>query len=876
MTPRFGALFFRPVIRPSLRHPLLPALNILSIGLGVAVFLAIQIANRGALSSFQNAVGLVAGRAHLEIRGDIPDSVYPAIAGLPGVRSATPLVEGIVTLPDHPGEYLRLLGVDPFTGDRLRVFELGAPDGTSLDMEAWLREPAALAVSIQWMNSHASLRNGGTTAVSSVAKDGPDSAGPSSGLAANSNHRPKPLRVLAAGKSVELQPRFVIRTDEAGIESDDRIAAMDIGWAQELLGLQNRLTSIQIELDDPLRADALIPELQKLVPPDVTVAPPARRGAETESMLAAFQLNLTALSLVSMVVGVFLIYNSLSATVVRRRVEIGILRAIGATKAEVSALFLGDGLLCGLLGSAAGIIIAGPMAQILAAPVGQTVSSLYALVSVGRLAITPSQIALAFVVGVGASLIASWHPASEAASCNPVEALHPGSAMTAFPFRSGKWLLPGLALLLLAGFSAWAAFQGGGKFLGFASVGFLVAGFSLIVPAVVVGVCGVMKFRNWMMRLGVQHLVRSLHRSAVTIAALAVAAAMTVSVSVMIHSFRGSVSSWLEKTLVADLFIAPAANEIAGLQSFIPADAVDWARQNRLVKEAGAFREIQILLNGRPAAMGVIEGGARGKMVFLSRIDDAGNLFHTPGHVVVSESFANRQGTKTGETLVITTPQGPLPFRVAGVIKDFTRDSGLIMMDRSNFDRAWNDRRIHSLALTLHDPARAPSLAEEFRNQFGKMGEYSIYTNADLRRRVMEIFDQTFAVTSVLRAIAVFVAVAGVVLSLTTLIIEREREIGVLRSQGASSGQIKGLVFTEAGLIGFFASLVGIACGAAMAMVLTWVINKAFFGWTIELRYPLDVLFATPLWIIPAAIAAAWLPALRASRIPPAQALRFE
>ena len=238
---------------------------------------------------------------------------------------------------------------------------------------------------------------------------------------------------------------------------------MDIGWAQELLGLQNRLTSIQIELDDPLHADALIPKLQKLVPPDVTVAPPARRGAETEAMLAAFQLNLTALSLVSMVVGVFLIYNSLSASVVRRRVEIGILRANGATRAEISALFLGDGLLCGLLGSAAGIFLAGPLSYFLAAPMGQTVSSLYALVSVGRLAITPSQVALAFLVGIGASLVASWHPGSEAASCNPVEALHPGSAMSAFSLRSGKWLLPGLALLLLAGLSAWSAFQGGGK-----------------------------------------------------------------------------------------------------------------------------------------------------------------------------------------------------------------------------------------------------------------------------------------------------------------------------------------------------------------------------------------------------------------------------
>jgi len=448
--------------------------------------------------------------------------------------------------------------------------------------------------------------------------------------------------------------------------------------------------------------------------------------------------------------------------------------------------------------------------------------------------------------------------------------------MESFTFRSGKWLLPGLVALALAALTSWAAFQGGGKFLGFAAVALLITGFSLLVPAVVVGLCGLFTFRSWMLRLGVQHLVRSLHRSAITIAALAVAAAMTVSVSVMIHSFRGSVMSWLETTLVADLFIAPAANEIAGLQAFIPAEAVEWARHHPGVKEAGTFRELTVSFNGSPAALGVVEGGARGRMEFLSQIPGALNLFHSPGHVVVSESFANRHDTKAGETLVVTSPKGPLPLLVAGIIKDFTRDSGLLMLDRSTFELSWNDPRVHSLALELHSPESAAHFAAEFRERFGDRGEFSVYTNADLRRRVMEIFDQTFAVTSVLRAIAVFVAIAGVVLSLTTLIMEREREIGVLRSQGASGAQIKCLVFTEAGLIGFFASLVGLTCGAAMAMILTWVINKAFFGWSIELRYPLDVLATTPLWIIPAAIAAAWLPALRASRIPPAQAVRFE
>jgi len=839
MTPRFGSLFFRQVLRPWVRHPLLPTLNVLSIAVGVSVFLAIQVANRGALASFQNAVSVVAGRAELEVRGDLPETIFPAVSSVPGVRSATPLVEGIVTLPDEPGEYLRILGVDPFTGRELRAFDLGGVDGAGLDLGAWLRDPQGLAVA-------------------------PERAGQG------------PMRVLANGRSQLLTPSFVFKTSDAAVESDPRMAAMDIGWAQELLGRVGRLTSIQIALDDPLRADAVAKALRAVVPADATVAPPARRGSETEAMLAAFQLNLTALSLVSMVVGVYLIYNSLSAMVVRRRVEIGILRANGATKAEVSALFLGEGMVCGLAGSLLGIVIAGPLAQLLAAPVGQTVSSLYAVISIRDLPISPGQVLLGILVGTGASLVAAWLPAREAASCDPASVLHPGSATEKFLLRTGPWLICGILLLAAAVLAAWVAYEGGGKFLGFASVGFLIAGFSLLVPSAVRVTAAVFPTRNWMLRLGLQQLVRSMHRSAVTIAALTVAAAMTVSVSVMIHSFRGSVEAWLGNALVADLFIAPAANEIVGLQTFLPPEAAEWARARPEVSDVGTFRELQVAMNGTPVAMGVVQGGARGDWEFVSELDGAQHLFHEPGYVVVSESLSNRFGIRPGDSLRLASPGGEISVCVAGVIKDFTRDAGLIMMDRKNFEQHWSDARLHSLALRLHDPSGARKLADEFRAKFGGAGAFAIYTNADLRRRVMEIFDQTFAVTSVLRAIAVVVAVAGVLLSLTTLVIEREREIGILRSQGASPRQVKGLVFTEAALIGLLASVLGVTCGAAMAMVLTWVINKAFFGWTIALQYPWDVLAMTPLWIVPAAIAAAWLPARRASQIPPAQALRLE
>jgi len=508
--------------------------------------------------------------------------------------------------------------------------------------------------------------------------------------------------------------------------------------------------------------------------------------------------------------------------------------------------------------------------------VGTTISSLYALISIDRIFIEPDQIALALVVGVGSSLLAAWRPAAEAAACDPAIVLRKGSLMDSFCIQSKRWGLFGLCALALASIISYWTLTGGGRLLGFVAVGLLIAGFSLLVPVTVNAFCSVVRGPGWLVRLAGQHLARSLHRNAVTIAALAVAAAMTVSVSVMIHSFRASVTTWLGQTLVADLFISPAANEIAGLTSFIPANAVDWIRHDPRVKEVGTFREMPVPWGEKTATLAVIDGRARGEFDFVRALDGAREQFQKTGMVAVSESFSTKHGTEPGDTLEFSSPKGAARFTVVGVIKDFTRDSGLVMIERTTFSEYWNDERLHSLSITLKDPSATTVLGADFREKFSHEGEFSIYTNADLRQRVLEIFDQTFAVTSVLRTIAVVVAIAGVLLSLTTLVLEREREVGVLRSQGASRAQIQCLVLSEAAMIGLLASLIGVACGASMAMILTWVINKAFFGWTIELRYPLDVLLTTPLWIIPAAVFAAWMPSRRASRIPPARAIRCD
>jgi putative ABC transport system permease protein len=251
-------------------------------------------------------------------------------------------------------------------------------------------------------------------------------------------------------------------------------------------------------------------------------------------------------------------------------------------------------------------------------------------------------------------------------------------------------------------------------------------------------------------------------------------------------------------------------------------------------------------------------------------------LFFEEQSVVVSESFARRNGVRDGDTLVFQTPAGPQPFRIAGTFYDYTRDQGVVYMSSEKFLPFWKDDRVHSLAIYLHPGASAAEVAADFRREFSGGGQFILWSNRDLRTRIFEIFDQTFAVTYVLRTIAVIVAIVGICLTLTTLITERSRELGVLRAIGASVRQLRRLLLWESAMIGLLAAAVGLVSGLCLSVVLTGVINRAFFGWTIQLAFPWASLALTPLWIIAAAVLAGVFPAWRAGRLGVAESLRSE
>jgi len=849
---------WRGSLRPLILRPHAAMLGILSIALGVTVFLAITIANRSAVESFHHAFSIITGRADLEIRGRIPEAVLPEVQACSGVEAATPLIEAMVTLPDYPGESLHLVGIDPFTASDLLPMKPAFGSNDQGDLGEWLARNDSVASSEGFLSRH-HLKKGDF------------------------------LTLQGPGTPRQVQLKYVLHHDEGTAASGAGVVAMDLAIAQEWVGQAGTLTAILIKLRNQEDRTEVMERLRHLLPLDITVEPPAMRTKQVDIMLSAFRLNLTALSLVSLMVGMFFVGNSAAASVVRRRVSLGIMRAVGMGRSTILQMVLLEAAFSGVVGSMLGVLISPLLSALLAAPVARTVTSLYLPVEAhGGWPSVPEMLA-GVVIGTGASMVAAWIPARQAAHVDPTRVLHPGSAPEIFPIHASRLALIGLASLLLALVFSLGALNGGFPLLGFGAAFFVLAGFSLMVPFATQGFArvlrGVLSERisagGTILRIALEQTMRSLHRTAPTIAALAAAAAMTVGISVMIHSFRGSVIAWAGRTLTADLFIAPAANELLGLEHTLPEGAVSWWASRPDVVTVGSFREVEArTIHGEQVTLGVVAGPARGSVDFIhGDAEKKTRALENGGVVALSESLGRRLKLGPGDMLVLSGPSGPLALKILDYYRDYTRDRGIAMIGAAYFASVWGAKGVHSLAIEFH-PGTSPENREKemiaFNTAFGGKEAFASYSNQSLKARILEIFNQTFAVTAVLKSISIAVAVGGVMLTLGILVLERARDLGVLRSLGASKAQIVRIMLCEAALIGVIASMVGIVSGAVLALVLTWVVNKAFFGWSIDLAYPWWEIIIVPFWMTAAALVAGYFPAVGASKTLPAAALRSE
>jgi putative ABC transport system permease protein len=536
----------------------------------------------------------------------------------------------------------------------------------------------------------------------------------------------------------------------------------------------------------------------------------------------------------------------------------------------------------GLAGSLLGLAFGALLAEFSVAAVARTVQTLYVGIGVGRVIWDPLPIAKAFLLGIVLAVIAAIVPALEAARVPPAFTMRAAGFERRPPHFARNAAFAGVLAFILAALISTGPPVDGIPVFGYLSGIMIIAGGSLCVPIVisVASAVGRRFLRDAPALLAAGNLGAALGRESVAVAALGIAIAMMTAVAILIGSFRSTVVAWADEVLSADLFV----------RTLGPADASSSARFSPRVlatiarvpgvADVHALRSITIPYRGRLLELDTIDFTQllRHETIQFLGVENVRALLQSSvgtENVFVSEPFASRFHVRPGETLVLDTPSGPTRFTIAAVFNDYSTESGIIMLDRTTFERLFHDDTVDSIAIWAKPGANIASLRTRVIRSVLPL-RIDIETNRELHALVVQIFNRTFAITYALYLISVAIALLGVISTLFALVLERRREIGILRYLGLRTGGVRRMVLVEAAFVGVLGGLVGIALGFLLALLLIFVINRQAFGWLIDLHIPWEFLGGSFVVVVIAALVAGIYPAGVAARIRTAEAIRTE
>lgn len=848
------------------------ALTILGVALGVAVLVAIDLAIGSSVAGFKQTLEEVAGRATLTIRSEgagLPGELAGEVADHPGVISTAPLIQTTATLPAQDGsttQGMLLLGVDllfsgQLAGPAVREFEFQLQPERAL--ESFLIDPRVIMIPNQ------------------LAKRLGKAAGDS-------------FRLNVGGFEHTMTIGAIIDAGELADAMDGAVGVMDIAMVDRLLEANGRIDRIDLVTDPEVSVDTVAESLRRKLGSSYLVERPAARGEQVDAMMAAFRFNLRALGLISILVGAFLIFNTMNVAVVRRTEVIGTLRAMGLQRGVIRRVFLLEGAAMGIIGSALGIGLGLLMARSLLGIVSRAVSINYFQVYRESLVLTETTLIVAMVLGVGGAVGAAWGPANLAASIPPANTMRRGGVQPRPGGNPWKTLAVAFGLILGAAglirfyqtsFSAlpWVSElieDSPQPWLGYLASFLVVMAFVLLSRPFFRLLLAVLR-RPVARTFGAEGLLAvagsraALNRAGVAISGLLIAMGMTVSVGVMVDSFRETVQVWMGQALRADLYLSAQAGgggDRPGLMPEAIADAVE-----RLPGVAGVdpFRLREVTIHNRPSFLGagrfdivrydenlrILDGRPANEVVREALRD---------GGVIVSEAFYRKQGLGRGDRVPIPTPGGRVELPIVGVFYDYSTELGYVIMDRSLYREFYDDPMINTLAVYLDSGADAEAIREEVRglaNTLPGMPMVQLRANEELRGFALNAFNRTFQVTWVMELIAILIAVLGVANTLLSQILDRRDEILTLRTLGISKGRVAKVVIIESGLVGLTGVLLGIGAGLALSWILAKIIMLESFGWTIQFRIPWLLVLELAGVVLASTFLAGILPAREAGRM---------
>ncbi len=837
------------------KHMLRSTLTVAGIVLGVSVFVGMHTANQSVLYAFRRTVDRIAGKTELQVSaGDsgFPEDVLERVQSAPEAGVAVPVIEAVASTGIRGQGNLLILAID-MTGDRsLREYDLESGDEAVIDDPlVFLAQPDSLIVTRQFAE-----RNG---------------------LQAGSK---LPLDTMEGRK------QFVVRgiLKSGGLTSafGGNLAVMDVYAAQAVFGRGRTFDRVDLAVKEGYTLDQCRASLEKRLGPGFQVEPPAARGQHFESMARAFSLSVNFSSIFALLIGMFIIYNSFAIAVTQRRSEIGILRALGATARQIRVLYLGEGIVAGVIGSAAGVLFGILMARGVSGYVSALMGEVYGMSErAGEISGDPKLILLAMFLGVLTSVVAAILPARSAARVDPVKALQKGRYQV---LSAGENRMRRIAAALLLAVSAVCLAFARIPALFYTAYILTVVAALLLTPALALWLARAL--RPALKRLlpvegtlAADSLIQAPRRTSATVAALMLSVALAVGFAGIARAAYGSLTEWMRTALNPNLFVSSTGN-IAEKQFRFPASMGDELKAIDGVDTVQRVRTIRVPYRGTPISLISVEIASLSRRVTRQAVQgdlqEAYRLAAEGKAAIVSDNLSLMKGVNRGDILEVPSPSGMVRLPVAAVTIDFSDQQGSVLIDRSVFTRYWKDDTVNIFRIYLKKGVSDAAVKERILEKFGGYRKLFVFTNDDLRRHIVRISDQWFGMTYIQLGVAVLVAILGIVNSLTVSITDRRRELGVLQAVGGLRRQIRRTIWMEAISIGIVGLVLGLALGAVCLFYDIRMVRQDVAGLRLSFDYPVG----TALLLLPVILGAAFVsslgPAEKAVRGSLVEALEYE
>ena len=829
-------------------EPKVPLILMLILSLGVAVFLSIRLANRAAVTGFSLFTESISGGSDLLVRHRA------------GSFSDKSLIQLRQTVGNLPAAIFPVLDTTAATGPEANssVYRIIGTDFVALPNAIYLSE----------QQSTSPLESVGEGFTGMLGQANQVFVSDQSGLT-----KGQQIDLYIEGGKQSVTVAGVLQPDPLRPEIPANLLVLDLPGAQKLTGLPGKLSRLEIRIPPgpayKANLDLARQRIEQWANDQFVVETPGQRKDSATQMSAAFRLNLTILSTLALIVGAYLILQAMEASVIKRRSEIAILRCLGVTPSQIKMAWLGESVILGICGSLLGVLIGFLLAQGMVRGISATVNTLYYETTSKSAGFDVGEAALAFGFGLLVSLVAGWLPAREAGSVSPAHAASSGRLGGGLRLLQKPLLGVILVGLALIGSQLPPYINKVGDRIpigGYAAALFFLLGISVLggclFPLVSRFLVSKRKQPQRSYAASQFRMPEGRHRLAA--AGLLAAFGMSAAMGILVASFEGTLTGWIQQMLKADVYIASAGAQTVVSESKIPEEKWQQMLKTPGIDGFDRLRRYTIDFRGDESWLGGTDYNNTGRHLQLIWIDppkldgpdSLEQIIDGRYPAWVSEAFFRKYKLGRGDHFEVPTPQGEKPIVIAGVYADYGSERGTILCHRRYTSDWFADSALNNLAIYLKQEVDEEKWVADFARDYpGIIAQ----TNRALRDDALRLFKQTFSVTYALEAIAVVIAVAGLGLAMVGLLLERREELQTLKELGMDRKSIAGAAMWE----GIGLSLVGVVGGVILSLILGWllvyVINVQSFGWTLKFRVPWLSFLALSMALIATGAVVSWL-----------------